>query len=70
MTGKASAVFWIGLILIFANFWITGQSSTLWESLTEKSSVSSSGTAPSGGLSSGSPGNQNPVLGPKGSRPL
>jgi hypothetical protein len=34
MTGKATGVFWIGLVLIFLNFWLSGQSSTIWHALT------------------------------------
>jgi hypothetical protein len=36
MTGKANAVFWIGMLLIFANFWISGQSSTIWGEISGK----------------------------------
>jgi hypothetical protein len=36
MTGKATAVFWLGLILIFLNFWISGQSTTFWNAITVK----------------------------------
>jgi hypothetical protein len=34
MSGKSTAVFWLGLILIFLNFWISGQSSSLWDAIT------------------------------------
>jgi len=39
MTGKATAVFWIGLILIFVNFWLSGQSTVVWKLLTTGSAV-------------------------------
>ena len=32
---QADAVFWIGLLLILVNFWVSGQSTILWKSLTE-----------------------------------
>jgi hypothetical protein len=34
MSNRAVAVFWLGLILIFLNFWISGQSTTLWDAIT------------------------------------
>lgn len=34
MRGKGAAVFWIGLFLIFANFWVSGQSTVLWSLFT------------------------------------
>lgn len=34
MTGKANAVFWMGLILIALNFWVSGQSAVLWGAFT------------------------------------
>lgn len=40
MSGKATGVFWIGLILIFLNFWLSGQSSALWAALTKPGSNS------------------------------
>ena len=41
MTGKANAVFWIGLVLIFANFWISGQSTTFWKAISLKGATAS-----------------------------
>jgi hypothetical protein len=34
MNNKATGVFWIGFLLIFMNFWLSGQSSTLWKAFT------------------------------------
>lgn len=34
MSGKGTAVFWIGLLLIFANFWVSGQSTIVWDAIT------------------------------------
>jgi hypothetical protein len=52
MTGKANTVFWIGLILIGLNFWISGQSTGLWKSLTSGSSgLKSVGTGGAAGRS-------------------
>jgi len=45
MTGKANAVFWIGLVLIFANFWVTGQSTTFWSIFSTKGPGASGGTS-------------------------
>lgn len=36
MNSKQNAVFWIGLILIVANFWVSGQSTTFWQTFTVK----------------------------------
>lgn len=36
MNSKQNAVFWIGLILIVANFWVSGQSTTLWQTFSVK----------------------------------
>jgi hypothetical protein len=49
MSGKATAVFWLGLILIFLNFWISGQSTSLWTSI----AVPGSGGTPTGNSSGG-----------------
>jgi len=66
MTKQASAVFWIGLLLILANFWISGQSTTLWRSFT---GGGPSGKAPNKGkkrpsqsIPSGGPGYVPPVM--------
>lgn len=39
MTGKSTAVFWIGFILILLNFWVTGRSAIFWASLTGANKV-------------------------------
>jgi hypothetical protein len=44
MSGKATAVFWIGLILVFLNFWLSGQSTSLWTRLS-KPGAGSTGSA-------------------------
>jgi hypothetical protein len=42
MSGKATLVFWLGLILIVANWWISGQSSTFWSAVSRTGNASSS----------------------------
>lgn len=49
MTGKQNMVFWIGLIIILVNFWVAGQSTTLWQSLTNKGTSPSASKPGSGG---------------------
>lgn len=44
MTSKQSAVLWIGLFLIVANFWISGQSAIVWGDLTNKDGAGNGGT--------------------------
>lgn len=41
MNGKATGVFWIGLILIFLNFWLSGQSTTFWKAISKPGSSGS-----------------------------
>lgn len=56
MTGKANAVFWIGFILIFMNFWISGQSTVLWQAIS------------GGGVKTGGPNGPQPMILQKGQR--
>jgi hypothetical protein len=44
MSGKATAVFWIGLILVFLNFWLSGQSTTLWQRFSKPGSGGNAST--------------------------
>jgi hypothetical protein len=45
MSGKATAVFWLGLILIMLNFWISGQSTTFWNAITLKPATTTGGSS-------------------------
>lgn len=53
MSGKANAVFTIGLILIVLNFWISGQSTAVWKMFTGVPNLGSSGGSSGGGTTGG-----------------
>lgn len=44
MSGKATFVFWVGLILIFMNFWLSGQSTSFWGRVSKKGAGGSAST--------------------------
>lgn len=46
MTGKANAVFIIGLILIGLNFWVSGQSTALWTIIAHSNPATSKPSGP------------------------
>jgi hypothetical protein len=55
MTGKQNMVFWIGLIMILVNFWISGQSTILWKTLTNATAPAAPGSAKSPPAGKGKP---------------
>jgi hypothetical protein len=63
MTGKANAVFWIGLIIILANFWISGQSTVIWDMFTGVVAPKVSTGGGGGTKNVPSPGNAPPIIG-------
>src|SRR5271166_4931868 len=75
MNSKANAVFWIGFILIFLNFWISGQSTSLWTSITTGGKKSKLATDLQTGLGNSSLGQAvsnavtNPPAAPKTAAP-
>jgi hypothetical protein len=58
MSGKGAFVFWVGLLLILINFWISGNSTIIWDVLTVPGSGNAGGTGNTSGLPgrTGSPG--------------
>lgn len=56
MTGKQNAVFWIGLLLLIANFWVSGQSTTFWQAFSVKQSASGGKTPAPPGIKPGKNG--------------
>lgn len=67
MSGKQITVLWLGILLIIAQFYFGGQ----WKALFGMFKSTPTSTNPTVKISnSGTPNPNNPIFGPKGSKPL